>query len=48
VSDQQPLTSAQRQTAAELPWYRAWLLATGRTQAELQPESDLQRRDDLP
>jgi hypothetical protein len=26
MADTRPLTSAQRRTAAELPWYRAWLL----------------------
>ena len=28
MSDQLPLTSAQRQTATQLPWYRQWLRAT--------------------
>jgi hypothetical protein len=30
-----PVSPAQRQTAAELPWYRTWLLSTGRTEAEV-------------
>jgi hypothetical protein len=34
-SDQCPLSPAQRQAATELPWYRAWLLSTGRTVAEV-------------
>jgi hypothetical protein len=33
-----PLSPAQRQTATQLPWYRAWLLSTGRTDAELDPK----------
>ena len=32
-----PLTPAQGRTTAALPWYRAWLLSTGRTEAELDP-----------
>jgi hypothetical protein len=32
-----PLTPVQRRTAAELPWYRVWLLSTGRAEVELQP-----------
>jgi hypothetical protein len=28
MPDQQPLTPAQQQTAAALPWYRDWLIAT--------------------
>ena len=32
-----PLTPSQRHAAAELPWYRAWLLSTGRAEAELEP-----------
>jgi hypothetical protein len=35
--ERRPLSLAQRQTAAELPWYRAWLLSTGRTEAEVDP-----------
>jgi hypothetical protein len=35
-----PLTPAQRRTAAELPWYRAWLLSTGRTETELEPDGE--------
>jgi hypothetical protein len=38
-----PLTPAQRRVAAELPWYRAWLLSTSRADAELEPD-----REDLP
>jgi hypothetical protein len=34
-----PLTPAQRRAAAELPWYRAWLLSTGRTEGELGPDA---------
>jgi hypothetical protein len=37
-NDRRPLTPEQRRTAAELPWYRAWLLSTGRTEAELGPD----------
>jgi hypothetical protein len=33
--EQHPLSPAQRQTAAELQWYRTWLLSTGRTEAEV-------------
>jgi hypothetical protein len=33
-----PLTPAQRRAAAELPWYRAWLLSTSRVEAELDPD----------
>jgi hypothetical protein len=36
-----PLTLAQRRAAAELPWYRAWLLSTGRAEAELEPDAAL-------
>jgi hypothetical protein len=35
-----PLTLAQRRTAAQLPWYRAWLLSTGRTETELEPDGE--------
>jgi hypothetical protein len=35
-----PLTPAQRRAAAELPWYRAWLLSTGRAEAELDPTGE--------
>jgi hypothetical protein len=35
-----PLTAAQRRAAAELPWYRAWLLSTGRAEAELDPDGE--------
>jgi hypothetical protein len=35
-----PLTPAQRRAAAELPWYRAWLLSTGRAEAELDPDGE--------
>jgi hypothetical protein len=37
MSDQLRLTDAQRATAAELPWYRAWLLATGREPWQVDP-----------
>jgi hypothetical protein len=37
MSDLQPLTDAQRQTATELPWYRAWLLGTGRQAWQIDP-----------
>jgi hypothetical protein len=33
--ERRPLSPAQRQTAAELPWYHTWLLSTGRTEAEV-------------
>jgi hypothetical protein len=33
--EQRPLTPAQLRTAKALPWYRAWLLSTGRTEEEL-------------
>jgi hypothetical protein len=36
--DRRPLTPEQRRTAAELPWLWAWLLSTGRTEAELEPD----------
>jgi hypothetical protein len=36
-----PLTLAQCRAAAELPWYRAWLLSTGRAEAELEPDAAL-------
>lgn len=35
-----PLTPAQRRTAAELPWYRAWLLSTSRVEAELEADGE--------
>jgi hypothetical protein len=35
--ERHPLTPAQRLTATELPWYRAWLLSTGRSEAEVDP-----------
>jgi hypothetical protein len=35
-----PLTPAQGRTAALLPWYRAWLLSTGRAEAELEPDGE--------
>jgi hypothetical protein len=35
--ERRPLSPAQRQTATELPWYRTWLLSTGRTEAEVDP-----------
>jgi hypothetical protein len=38
-----PLTPAQLQVAGELPWYRDWLLSTGRTEAELEGEPRAQR-----
>jgi hypothetical protein len=44
-TDRRPLTPAQRRTAAELPWYRAWLLSTGRTEAELEPNGNGRHRD---
>jgi DNA-binding MarR family transcriptional regulator len=34
-SDPRRLTAAQRRTARELPWYREWLLAHGRTPEEV-------------
>jgi hypothetical protein len=33
--DQCPLSPGQRQAATQLPWYREWLLSTGRTVAEV-------------
>jgi hypothetical protein len=39
-SERLPLTPAQRQTAAELPWYRAWLLRTGRQASELDEPTE--------
>jgi hypothetical protein len=38
--DRKPLTPEQRKTAAEIGWYRAWLLASGRTEAELRQATD--------
>jgi hypothetical protein len=35
-----PLTPAQRRAAALLPWYRAWLLSTGRAEAELEADGE--------
>jgi hypothetical protein len=35
-----PLTPAQRRATARLPWYRAWLLSTGRAEAELEPAGE--------
>ncbi len=35
MSEQLPLTPAQQQTARQLPWYRAWLLGTGRSDREV-------------
>jgi hypothetical protein len=35
-----PLTLAQRRAAALLPWYRAWLLSTGRIETELEPDGE--------
>jgi hypothetical protein len=40
MSEQLPLTPAQRQTARTLPWYRAWLLSTGRTPQETGASSE--------
>jgi hypothetical protein len=38
VSDEQkPLWPAQRDTARELPWYRAWLESTGREVVLVDP-----------
>lgn len=39
MSDQLPLTPAQQQTARELPWYREWLLAHGRSEEEVDQEA---------
>jgi hypothetical protein len=36
--ERHPLSPSQRQTAGRLSWYRAWLLSTGRTDAEVGPE----------
>jgi hypothetical protein len=36
-TDHEPLTEAQLQSARELPWYRRWLLASGRKREELKP-----------
>lgn len=33
--DRKPLTPEQRKTAAELSWYRQWLLDSGRSEAEI-------------
>lgn len=33
--DLRPLTTAQRQSAARYPWYRKWLLDSGRTEADV-------------
>jgi hypothetical protein len=38
MSDQLPLTLAQQQTARELPWYREWLLANGRSGEEVDQD----------
>jgi hypothetical protein len=35
-----PLSPAQQRTSTELPWYRAWLLSTGRTEAEVDSTTD--------
>jgi len=35
-----PLTVAQRRAAARLPWYRAWLLSTGRAEAEVDADGE--------
>jgi hypothetical protein len=43
MNDRLPLTPAQLQAARELPWYRAWLLSTGRTETELEGEVPRQR-----
>lgn len=40
-----PLTEAQRRTAAERPWYRRWLLASGRTAEEVDQGVTPIRRD---
>jgi hypothetical protein len=37
--DHEVLTSAQCQTASELGWYRAWLLANGYELAEIRGET---------
>ena len=37
MSETRPLTPAQQQTASELPWYRDWLLSTGRAEEEVDP-----------
>jgi hypothetical protein len=34
------LTPAQCRAAAELPWYRTWLLSTGRAEVELEPDGE--------
>jgi hypothetical protein len=39
-----PLTPAQRETAAGLPWYRAWLQRMGWRESDLDPESDRDNR----
>jgi hypothetical protein len=37
TADLLPLTPAQQQMASELPWYRQWLLKTGRSEDDLIP-----------
>lgn len=37
MTDLHQLTKAQRATAAELGWYRAWLLSTGREAWQVDP-----------
>jgi hypothetical protein len=37
TKDHEPLTSAQRRSAREMPWYRRWLLFEGRKPEELEP-----------
>lgn len=38
--DHRPLTSAQRETAASLSWYRAWLLRLGWRESEIDPPTE--------
>jgi hypothetical protein len=37
MPDLHPLTKGQRELAAELDWYRAWLLSTGREAWQVDP-----------
>jgi hypothetical protein len=49
ADDRLPLTSAQQQTARETPWYRDWLLSTGRSPEEWEHtggEEGQDERDD--
>jgi hypothetical protein len=45
-SDRRPLTPAQQETAASLPWYRAWLQRMGWHESDLDPGSDRDNREE--